>query len=108
MDLVGLAQDRKIAEHAGGGIAVAGRKQDGHVRADFAQAMGQRARECWSDAWVVVGGLLENVVTRGEAVLFAEMLIPIVRRGQLEDAWWNYSYSPAFNDDGAVAGVLAG
>jgi signal transduction histidine kinase/ActR/RegA family two-component response regulator len=69
-------------------------------------AMGQRARDCWSDAWPVVGGLLADVVTRGQAVLFTEMLVPIVRRGQLQDAWWNYSYSPVFDDAGAVAGVL--
>jgi signal transduction histidine kinase/CheY-like chemotaxis protein len=69
-------------------------------------AMGQRARDCWSDAWPVVGGLLADVVSQGKAVLFEEMLIPIVRRGRLEDAWWNYSYSPLFDDDGAIAGVL--
>ena len=69
-------------------------------------AMGQRARECWSDAWPVVGGLLAGVVTEGKAVLFEEMLIPIVRRGCLEDAWWNYSYSPLFDDGGTIAGVL--
>jgi signal transduction histidine kinase len=69
-------------------------------------AMGQRARDCWSDAWPVVGGLLADVVTEGKAVLFEEMLVPIVRRGRLEDAWWNYSYSPLFDDGGAIAGVL--
>jgi signal transduction histidine kinase/CheY-like chemotaxis protein len=69
-------------------------------------AMGQRARECWSDAWPVVGGLLNDVVTRGTAVLFTEMLIPIVRDGRIQDAWWNYSYSPTFDDSGALAGVL--
>jgi len=70
------------------------------------RAMGQPARECWSDAWPVVGQLLTNVVERGEAVLFEQMKIPIVRRGRLEDAWWNYSYSPLFDDAGTIAGVL--
>jgi signal transduction histidine kinase/ActR/RegA family two-component response regulator len=70
------------------------------------QAMGQPARVCWSDAWPVVGDLLTNVVERADAVLFAEMLVPIVRGGRLEDAWWNYSYSPVFDDAGAIAGVL--
>jgi signal transduction histidine kinase/CheY-like chemotaxis protein len=70
------------------------------------RAMGQRGREVWSDAWPVVGKLLEGVFTRGEAVLFEEMLIPIVRGGRLDDAWWNYSYSPLFGDDGAISGIL--
>jgi signal transduction histidine kinase len=69
-------------------------------------AMGQRAEECWRDAWPTVGGLLNDVFAQGKAVLFAEMLVPIVRGGRLQDAWWNYSYSPLFDDAGAVAGVL--
>lgn len=70
------------------------------------QAMGKRARECWSDAWPVVGDMLADVLSRGRAVLFEEMLVPIVRTGRLEDAWWNYSYSPAYDDQGSIAGVL--
>ncbi len=70
------------------------------------RAMGQGAREVWSDAWPVVGKLLDGVFIRGEAVLFQEMLIPISRAGRLDDAWWNYSYSPLFGDDGAIAGIL--
>ena len=70
------------------------------------RAMGQRAQDCWSDAWPVVGGLLADVVEKGAAVLFQEMLVPIVRGGRLEDAWWNFSYSPAFDDGGAIAGIL--
>jgi signal transduction histidine kinase len=69
-------------------------------------AMGQRAQDCWNDAWPVVGKLLADVVGRGSAVLFQEMLIPIVRSGRLQDAWWNYSYSPVFDDGGTIAGVL--
>lgn len=70
------------------------------------KAMGQAASECWSDAWPVVGTLIADVIARGKAVLFEEMLIPIVRQGRLEDAWWNYSYSPTFDDDGLIVGVL--
>jgi len=69
-------------------------------------AMGQPARACWADAWPVVGELLNGVVTRGDAVLFHEMCVPIARDGKLDDAWWNYSYSPAFDDTGAIAGAL--
>jgi signal transduction histidine kinase/CheY-like chemotaxis protein len=69
-------------------------------------AMGQSAREVWSDAWPVVGELLNGVLSHGKAVLFQEMLVPIVRDGQLDDAWWNYSYSPLFDDDGRIAGIL--
>ena len=70
------------------------------------RAMGQDARQVWSDAWPVVGELLEAVLARGEAVHFQEMRVPIMRGGQIDDAWWNYSYSPLFDDDGSIAGIL--
>lgn len=69
-------------------------------------AMGGGARDVWSDAWPVVGELLRGVLTQGEAVRFEEALVPIVRNGQLEDAWWNYSYSPLADDDGSIRGIL--
>jgi signal transduction histidine kinase len=68
-------------------------------------AMGQAAREVWKDAWPVVGAQLERVL-QGENVYFEETLVPIVRQGRLQDAWWNYSYSPLFDDSGAPAVVL--
>ncbi len=68
-------------------------------------AMGQPAREVWRDAWPVVGEQLERVL-QGENVYFEETLVPIERAGRLHDAWWNYSYSPLFDDAGDPAGVL--
>src|SRR6516225_6743451 len=41
VDLVGLAQDRKVAAHMRCRIAVAGREQDRQLRAHFAQAVGE-------------------------------------------------------------------
>jgi signal transduction histidine kinase/CheY-like chemotaxis protein len=43
---------------------------------------------------------------RGECVFHEEVLVPIARGGRVEDAWWNYSYSPLFDDSGATGGVL--
>ena len=68
-------------------------------------AFGQVAREVWRDAWPVVGAQIERVL-QGENVYFEEMLVPIERGSRLQDAWWNYSYSPLFDDAGATAGVL--
>jgi signal transduction histidine kinase len=68
-------------------------------------AMGQPARECWSDAWPVVGSQLE-AVSRGDPAWHEDALVPIFRNGRLEEVFWTYSYSPAYDDDGAIAGVL--
>jgi signal transduction histidine kinase/ActR/RegA family two-component response regulator len=70
------------------------------------RAMGQPARLCWPEVWPVVGAQIEAVLAHGRSSLNEELLVPVFRNGRLEDAWWNYSYSPAFDDDGAVAGVL--
>jgi signal transduction histidine kinase len=69
-------------------------------------AMGQGARECWAEVWPVVGQQLEEVIASGKPSWFEDVLVPIYRNGRLEDAWWIYNYSPAFDDHGALAGVL--
>src|SRR6185436_19720783 len=68
-------------------------------------AMGQRAAECWSEAWSIVAPQLHQVMG-GASVFHEEVVVPIARRGRVEDAWWNYSYSPLFDDCGQIAGVL--
>ncbi|HMJ15691.1 MAG TPA: ATP-binding protein [Polyangiaceae bacterium] len=68
-------------------------------------AMGQRAEECWHDAWPIVGAQLLEA-KRGECVFNEKVLVPIVRGGRVDDAWFNYSYSPLFDDDGRANGVL--
>jgi signal transduction histidine kinase len=68
-------------------------------------AMGQRAEDCWREAWPIVGPQLRDVM-QGRSLFHEEVLVPILRAGRVQDAWWNYSYSPLFDDGGEVAGVL--
>ena len=75
-------------------------------RGKHPEAMGQRARECWSDAWPVVGAQIEAVMSRGEPAWFADTLVPIHRNGRMEEVFWTYGYSPAFDGDGRIAGTL--
>jgi signal transduction histidine kinase/ActR/RegA family two-component response regulator len=70
------------------------------------RSLGERAEIIWADAWPTVGPDIERVTKQGAAVLYENALVPIVRGGVLEDAWWNYSYSPIHGDDGALAGAL--
>ena len=42
----------------------------------------------------------------GEATWHENQLLPIHRNGRMEDVYWTYSYSPAFDDAGGVGGVL--
>jgi signal transduction histidine kinase len=69
-------------------------------------AMGQPATTCWADAWPVVGAQIEAVMTKGDPAWFVDALVPIHRNGRLEEVYWTYSYSPAFEADGRIVGTL--
>jgi signal transduction histidine kinase len=71
------------------------------------RALGMRAKDFWTDVWETVGPQIDGVMTRGEAVWFEDLYLPIERgQGVLEDAWWTYSYSPVCDDDGSINGTL--
>ena len=71
------------------------------------RALGMSARAFWTDVWEVVGPQIEGVMERGEAVWFEDLYLPIERGdGELDDAWWTYSYSPVLDEDGRIGGTL--
>ena len=70
------------------------------------RAMGQRGRECWGEVWTIIWPQIADVLSRGKASWNEDRLVPILRNGRLEEVYWTYSYSPVFDDHGAVAGVL--
>ena len=43
---------------------------------------------------------------RGRTVSQQNALVPILRNGRLEEAYFNYNYSPFFEPDGHVAGII--
>ena len=70
------------------------------------QAMGQPGRECWGEIWPIIWPQIDDVLSRGKASWNEDQLVPILRNGRLEEVYWTYGYSPAFDDGGAIAGVL--
>ncbi|HSB93385.1 MAG TPA: PAS domain-containing protein [Flavitalea sp.] len=69
-------------------------------------ALGKKAQEMWSEIWPYIGPLLTQVMDTGVPVYFEDQLVPFYRNGQLEDIYWTFSYSPAFNDAGEIDGVM--
>lgn len=69
-------------------------------------AIGQTAKECFAEAWGIIGPQLEEVTERGRSSRHENLLVPVHRGGRLDDSWFTYSYSPLFGDAGEVAGVL--
>jgi signal transduction histidine kinase len=68
-------------------------------------ALGARGRECWAEAWHLIGPDIEQVMAGGPSPWYEDRLVPLTRRGQREDVWWTYGYSP-IEDGDRVRGVL--
>ncbi|MDN5864440.1 MAG: PAS domain S-box protein [Gammaproteobacteria bacterium] len=67
--------------------------------------LGQPTCECWPEAWGFNEPIYERV-RAGETVTLKNQLIPLARRGPLEDAWFTLCYSPLREEAGSIAGVL--
>ena len=70
------------------------------------RALGARGAEFWTEIWDIIGPQIAQVMAGGEATWHEDHLVPIERNGRIEEVYWTYSYSPAFDDDGSIAGVL--
>lgn len=70
------------------------------------RALGKPAREVWSEIWSDIGPLIDHVVSTGEATYSEAMLLFLERSGFREETYHTFSYSPLFDDAGAIAGMF--
>ncbi|HEX6528788.1 MAG TPA: hypothetical protein VF004_03155 [Burkholderiales bacterium] len=69
-------------------------------------ALGANARELWAEIWDVVGPEAETVMQSGAATWNERGLLVMERNGFVEETYFSWSYSPARDESGAVAGVF--
>jgi signal transduction histidine kinase len=69
-------------------------------------ALGQNGRDCWPEIWSIIGPQIESVRNGGEARWYEDNLVPIWRNGRIEDVYWSYTYTPVFDEQDRVGGVL--
>jgi signal transduction histidine kinase len=69
-------------------------------------ALGQAGRQCWPEIWHIIGPQIEDVRQGGEPRWYADNLVPIWRNGRIEDVFWSYTYTPVYNEQDEVGGVL--
>jgi PAS domain S-box-containing protein len=69
------------------------------------KALGRPMQESWSEVWEVVSPLIEKTLA-GEALRFKKHPFTIYRNGRLEQAWFDFSYTPLYGDTGQVEGIL--
>ena len=70
------------------------------------KALGQEAHECWKEAWHVIGPQLKATFFDGTTLFQENVLIPVVRGGQLQDVYWTYSYSPIHDCVETIVGIM--
>jgi serine phosphatase RsbU (regulator of sigma subunit) len=68
-------------------------------------ALGRPAREVWPDIWDIVGPEIDRALG-GEGMWVADRMLPMERRGYLEETYFNYNLSPITAEDGRIEGVF--
>jgi PAS domain S-box-containing protein len=71
-----------------------------------AWALGAPARKVWAEIWPEISPRIESVLRTGEATWDEALLLFLERSGYTEETYHTFSYSPLFEDDGHVAGML--
>lgn len=70
------------------------------------RALGRPAAEVFPEIWPWIGPMFRGVLATGEGGAATEALLPLLRQGQLEDRWFDFSFNPIPGEDGRVHGVL--
>jgi anti-anti-sigma factor len=69
-------------------------------------ALGKPGASVWPEMWHIIGEQMRSVLATGEATWSDDQLLPAMRFGYLEEAYFTYSYSAIHDENGAVAGVF--
>jgi PAS domain S-box-containing protein len=74
---------------------------------DKSSFLGKQAKEVLADLWLKIEPLI-NLVLEGQLTgLYEDRLLPVHRNGQIEEAYWTFSFSPIKDNEGKVEGVSA-
>ena len=69
-------------------------------------ALGKPASVVWSEIWDDIGPRIDTVMSDGEATWDESLMLFLERSGYTEETFHTFSYSPIFDDEGAIAGML--
>jgi PAS domain S-box-containing protein len=68
--------------------------------------LGARSDKVWAEVWSAAGPRIERVLATGEATWDEGLLLFLERSGYPEETYHTFSYSPIYDDDARVAGML--
>lgn len=69
-------------------------------------ALGARGAEVWAEIWHIIGPQAESVLAGAPATWNENLLLPMKRKGYLEETYFTFSYGAVPDDAGSVGGVL--
>ncbi len=69
-------------------------------------ALGARSDRVWAEIWPDIGPRIEHVFATGEATWDQGLQLFLERSGYPEETYHTFSYSPVYDDDGRIAGML--
>jgi two-component sensor histidine kinase len=76
------------------------------ILGDKPEALGRSFKDVWSEAWDDIGPIAKRAF-EGEATFIENFPLIVDRnRGQPEQAWFTFCYSPLRLSDGTIAGML--
>ena len=68
--------------------------------------IGARSDVVWQEIWAEIGPRIEHVLLTGDATWDEALLLFLERSGFAEETYHTFSYSPVYDDDSHVAGML--
>lgn len=69
-------------------------------------AMGQPGHLCWPESWHIIYPQIAEVMKEGKPTWYENANVPFYRNGTIENMYWNYGYTPVFESEAIVGGVL--
>ena len=69
-------------------------------------ALGRPVAEVWDTAWEQVAPDFHRCMATGEGFSQRDIVLPMVRRGQPETTYWDFSAAPIRGEDGSIVGLF--
>jgi PAS domain S-box-containing protein len=69
-------------------------------------AFARAAEEVWQEIWDVVGEQVVHVMRTGEPTWNDRVMLLMERNGYPEEAWFTWSYSAIYQEDGTIGGLF--
>ena len=74
------------------------------IRRDW--VLGSRADKVWEEIWPDIGPRINRVLEHGQATWDEALLLFLERSGFTEETYHTFSYSPVYDDESRIAGML--